>query len=146
MTDAAVPVHLRIQEAGERTGLTPRSIRYYEEMGLLSPAARSEGAYRLFDEADLERLRTIKALRDDAGFSVAEVRALLEDETARRLAREAFAATEDPVERRAILEGRLRSIEGQLTLLRAKVARLQGMVGELEGRRDHVLGHLAELA
>ena len=57
---------LRIQEVATELGLTPRSIRYYEELGLLSPAARSQGAYRLYDASDVERLRFIKALRDDA--------------------------------------------------------------------------------
>jgi len=69
---------LKIQEAAELVGLTPRSIRYYEEMGLLSPSARSAGDYRLFDQLDIDRLRFIKGLRDDAGFSIAEIGRLLE--------------------------------------------------------------------
>ena len=51
--DAAASPLLRIQEVAEETGLTPRAIRYYEEMGLLAPAARSGGAYRLYDAEDL---------------------------------------------------------------------------------------------
>jgi DNA-binding transcriptional MerR regulator len=136
---------LRIQDAAELVGLTPRAIRYYEEMGLLSPSARSQGAYRLFDQLDLDRLRFIKGLRDDAGFSIAEIRRLLEDEAARRLAREALDATDDPAERRRILDGRLASIDGQLAGLREKLARLELMVRDLEARRLHVLGHLADL-
>ena len=54
------PGLLRIQEVAAEVGLTPRSIRYYEEVGLLEPAARSEGAYRLYDESDIERLRFIR--------------------------------------------------------------------------------------
>ena len=136
---------VRIQEAGEIVGLTPRSIRYYEEMGLLRPSARSQGAYRLFDDLDLDRLRFIKGLRDDAGFSIAEIRRLLEDEAARRLAREALDATDDPAERRRILRGRLASIDDQLASLRAKRARLQEMIEGLESRREHVLVHLGEV-
>jgi len=143
--DPPTDARFRIQEAAELVGLTPRSIRYYEEMGLLSPSARSEGAYRLFDQLDLDRLRFIKGLRDDAGFSITEIRRLLEDEAARRLAREALGATDDPAERRRILDGRLASIDEQLAGLRGKVARLETMVRDLEARRLHVLGHLAEL-
>ena len=90
MTDTVVPDPrraperlLRIQEVAADTGLTPRAIRYYEELGLLAPAARSDGAYRLYDAEDLERLRFIRGLRDDAGFSLAEIGQLLEDEQAR---------------------------------------------------------------
>ena len=99
--DAAL---LKIQEVAAETGLTTRAIRYYEEVGLLEPAARSEGAYRLYDESDLERLRHIKELRDEAGFSLAQIGQLLEDEAARERNRERFRATQDPQERRAILE------------------------------------------
>ena len=53
---------LRIQEVAAETGLTTRAIRYYEELGLLEPAARSDGAYRLYDASDLERLRRIAAM------------------------------------------------------------------------------------
>jgi DNA-binding transcriptional MerR regulator len=142
---APAEIQLRIHETAELVGLTPRSIRYYEEMGLLSPSARSQGAYRLFDQLDVDRLRFIKGLRDDAGFSIAEVRLLLEDEAARRLAREAFDATDEPAERRRILDGRLASIDEQLAGVRGKIARLQAMVGDLEVRRQRVLEHLAEL-
>ncbi len=78
--DAAGRPAPRIQEVAAETGLTTRAIRYYEEIGLLEPAARSDGAYRLYDASDLERLRFIKSLRDDAGFSLAQIGQLLEDE------------------------------------------------------------------
>ncbi|HLY13537.1 MAG TPA: MerR family transcriptional regulator, partial [Candidatus Limnocylindrales bacterium] len=87
---AAESGFLRIQEVASELGLTTRSIRYYEELGLLSPAARSDGSYRLYDASDVERLRFIKGLRDDAGFSLAEISQLLEDEAARVRSREAF--------------------------------------------------------
>ena len=85
------PGSLKIQEVASELGLTTRSIRYYEELGLLSPAARSDGAYRLYDASDIDRLRFIKGLRDDAGFSLAEISQLLEDEAARVRSREAFS-------------------------------------------------------
>ena len=100
---------LHIQEAAAEVGLTARSVRYYEEVGLLRPAGRSD--YRLFDESDLERLRFIKGLRDDAGFSLAEIAELLEDEAARERDRAAFRATADPAERKRILRARVSSFD-----------------------------------
>ena len=90
ITEAPAPTErlLRIQEVAAEVGLTARSIRYYEEVGLLKPAARSEGDYRLYDADDLERLRFIKGLRDDAGFSLAEIGQMLGDEAARTRNRE----------------------------------------------------------
>ena len=136
---------LRIQEAAADTGLTPRSVRYYEEMGLLRPAARSEGDYRLYDESDLERLRSIKGLRDDAGFSLAEISRLLEDEEARERDHAAFHASADPAERLRLLRQRVASFERQTQTLRTKIERLEAMVEETEARRTRSLARIAEI-
>ena len=136
---------LRIQQVAAEVGLTTRSIRYYEELGLLKPAARSDGSYRLYDEDDLERLRFIKGLRDDAGFSLAEIGQLLEDEAARDRNRARFRSTSDTAERRAIIDDALARVDRQIDSLRGKMDRLAGMIDEAEGRRDHLLGHIAEL-
>src|SRR4030095_9885341 len=122
--DAAGERLLRIQEVAADTGLTPRTIRYYEELGLLAPAARSEGAYRLYDAEDLERLRFIRGLRDDAGFSLAEIGQLLEDEQARTRNRERFRTTTDVAVRRAIVDDALARVDRQIRQLRSKAERL----------------------
>jgi len=144
MTDLA-PRLLRIQEVAEDTGLTPRAIRYYEEVGLLAPAARSEGAYRLYDAEDLDRLRFIRALRDDAGYALADIRQLLEDEASRERNRDRFRSTQDPVERRRILTEALESVERQVSTLRHKIDRLETMVAEADDRRAHLQSHLDDL-
>jgi DNA-binding transcriptional MerR regulator len=136
---------MRIQEAAAEVGLTPRSVRYYEEMGLLRPAARSEGDYRLYDPTDLERLRFIKGLRDDAGFSLAEIAQLLEDEAARERGHAAFHATADPVERQQILSDRVARFERQIDILRRKIERLQAMVDETETRRARTAAKIVEI-
>src|ERR1041385_6564011 len=118
---------LRIQEVAAEVGLTTRSIRYYEEIGLLAPD-RSDGAYRLYDVEDVERLRFIKGLRDDAGFSLAEVGQLLEDEAARLRNKARFKATDDPAERRELALDGIARIDRQIETLRAKITRLRGMV------------------
>ena len=144
MTDVA-PRLLRIQEVAAETGLTPRTIRYYEEVGLLAPAARSEGAYRLYDGEDLDRLRFIRGLRDDAGFSLAEIGQLLEDEDARARNRDRYRSSRDPVERRQILTDAVARVDRQVASLRQKVERLEAMIVEAEDRRAHLAGHLEDL-
>jgi MerR family transcriptional regulator, repressor of the yfmOP operon len=145
-TPAATPERLlRIQEVAGDTGLTPRAIRYYEEIGLLAPAARSDGAYRLYDGEDLERLRFIRGLRDDAGFSLAEIGQLLEDEQARTRNRQTFRSTDDVVERRAIVLDNLDRVDRQVATLRRKIERLEAMIAEAEDRREHLAGHLADI-
>jgi len=144
-TPSIEPRLLRIQEVASELGLTTRSIRYYEELGLLSPAARSDGAYRLYDASDVDRLRFIKGLRDDAGFSLAEISQLLEDEAARTKAREAFSRTGDVTERRAILIDSLARLERQSGVLRDKVDRIEAMVEAVEVRRHRLLARVADI-
>ena len=144
-TDASADHLLRIQEASEEVGLTPRSIRYYEERGLLKPAARSEGAYRLYDADDIERLRFIKGLRDDAGFSLSDIGQLLEDETARARIGARLRETTDAGERRSLLLDGIARIDRQVETLRSKIDRLQSMVAAATARRGHLEGHLDEL-
>lgn len=136
---------LRIHEVATRTGLTPRSIRYYEEIGLLEPAARSEGAYRLYDADDVERLGAIRALRDDAGFTLAEIAQVLEDERVRERNRERFRATNDAREREQILVDALARIDRQVATLEGKVGRLAAMIQEAEARRAHLDEHLRDI-
>ena len=135
----------RIQEVAAELGVTTRTIRYYEELGLLEPAGRSGGDYRLYDDDDVERLRFIKGLRDDAGFSLAEIGQLLEDETARERNRARFRTTTDTAERRAIIDDALARVDRQIESLRDKLGKLAAMIEEAEGRRTHLLTHIAEL-
>ena len=129
---------LRIQEVAEETGLTPRSIRYYEERGLLRPAGRSGGDYRLYDTSDLEQLRFIKGLRDDAGLSIADISQVVEDEESRRRTRAALKLTDDPAERRRILLERLASLERLHGRLDAKLVRLRAMFEDVDARRRRI--------
>jgi len=143
--EAPAQILFRIQKVAADTGLTTRSIRYYEEIGLLEPAARSDGDYRLYDADDLARLHYIKGLRDDAGFSLAEIAQLLEDETARARNRARFRESDDPAERRAIVEDALARVDRQVNTLRAKADRLEAMIAEANARRTHLTEHLAEI-
>ena len=137
---------LRIGEVAELIGTTPRTIRYYEEIGLLpGGAARSQGQHRCYTGADVERLREIVRLRDLLGLSLEELRRLLEAETARAELRREYRATEDPDERRGILQRSLSHIATQLELVRSRHAELERLERELVDRRRLVRSKLREL-
>jgi DNA-binding transcriptional MerR regulator len=145
-TDTPIPTTrpLRIQEVAAEVGLTTRSIRYYEEIGLLVPV-RSGGDYRLYEPEDVERLRFIKGLRDDAGFSLAEIGQLLEDEAARLRNKARFKASDDPAERRELALDGIARIDRQIDTLRAKVGRLRGMITDARVRRDKLAARVEEI-
>lgn len=67
---------LQIGEVAERVGLSLRTVRFYEEQGLLTPAARSEGGFRLYTETQVERLALIKRMKP-LGFTVEQMGDLL---------------------------------------------------------------------
>jgi DNA-binding transcriptional MerR regulator len=139
---------LRIGQVAALTGTTPRTIRYYEEIGLL-PAApeREPGSHRLYLEADVDRLREVLRLKRLLGLSLEELRELSAGEAARaaRLA-EWRGGVEDPVRRRKILEEGLAYVERQLELLRRRRDELDELERELVARRRRLRTRLRELS
>jgi MerR family transcriptional regulator, repressor of the yfmOP operon len=129
---------LRIDAVAQRTGLTKRSIRYYEEIGLLSPCGRSEGGFRLFTEADVARLERIQALRDSAGLSLAEIAELLEAESVRERIRERYRASDDPAEKRAMLAEARSVLHRQVALIERKRRVLDELAGEYHQRLQRI--------
>jgi DNA-binding transcriptional MerR regulator len=140
MSATAAPERLlRIGEVAERTGTTPRTIRYYEEIGLLPEAeGRVHGKRRLYTRADVERLEELIRLRDLLGLSLDDLKRLVEAETARAGLRERWQHTDDPGEQRQILEQSLGHIADQLKLVRARRAELERLEGELVSKQRRV--------
>lgn len=68
--------HKQIGEVAERTGLSLRTIRYYEEVGLVTPSSRSRGGFRQYTEVDVARLELVKRMKP-LDFSLEEMRELL---------------------------------------------------------------------
>jgi MerR family copper efflux transcriptional regulator len=67
---------MQIGQVAERTGLSLRTIRFYEENGLVRPTTRSEGGFRLYSEADVARLLVVKRMKP-LGFTLEEMQELL---------------------------------------------------------------------
>jgi DNA-binding transcriptional MerR regulator len=142
---SAVVTKLRIGELAELTGTTPRTIRYYEEIGLLPGAEREQGKHRWYTEADVERVREIVRLRDLLGLSLEQLSQLLEAETARAELRRELQRAEDPAERRPLLEQALGHISTQLELVRGRKRELEKLEHELDEKRRSVRRKLREL-
>jgi DNA-binding transcriptional MerR regulator len=82
MTDRGdgTEVMLRIGEAAKLCGVTTRTLRYWEELGLLVPSGQRLGTERVYSGAEVERAQRIRELQELVGFSLAEIRVVLETE------------------------------------------------------------------
>lgn len=136
---AATPMtdeYLRIEQVSARTGLTKRTLRYYEEIGLLAPPTRTEGGYRLYSQDDIQHLERIKRLKELLGFSLAEIREIAEAEEEREHVRTAWRQTTDPHAKLAWLAKSEELTLRQLRMVEEKLAGLTEMRDNLLGRQD----------
>ncbi len=134
------PAPLRIGDVARLVGTTPRTIRYYEEIGLLPEApARPSGQHRVYTEAEVERLREVMRLKHLLGVTLEELKTLLSAEEARAAVR-AQLRREDvhPERRRELLEEALGHIDRQLELVEHRAAELAKLKQELCSTRVRV--------
>jgi DNA-binding transcriptional MerR regulator len=127
---------MQIGEVAERTELSLRTIRHYEETGLVVPSARSQGGFRLYTERDVERLMVIRRMKP-LGFSLDQMRDLLE-------ATDLLDGDHElPAGERAALLERVREFEQaaarKIEELRLKLARAEDFAATLRSRleQDH---------
>jgi len=142
-----VPATLRIGEVAQLVGTTTRTIRYYEEIGLLPGGPdREAGQHRVYGEHEVERLRDALRLKELLGLSLEELRAVLEAEEARAAIRaELLEGDPEPARRRELLTDAMGHIERQLGLVRRRRDEIADLERDLVSRRTRVRGKLAEL-
>jgi len=138
---------LRIGEMARLAGTTPRTIRYYEEIGLLPPSTdRASGRHRLYTEQDVERLRDALRLKELLGVTLDELKQLLEAEEARAALRDEWRSGEaDDARRREILVESLGHLDRQLRLVRRRRDEIAALERELATKRTRVRRRLTAL-
>ncbi|MGP4081101.1 MerR family transcriptional regulator [Pseudalkalibacillus sp. R45] len=119
----------KVGELAELTGITVRTLRYYDQIGLLSPSYYSDSGYRLYDDRDLSRLQQILSLKD-VGLSLEEIKGILSD------------TNYDPAEVVSLQIDRLKeNIRIQQKLLKE----LQNVSGLMQTKEPLTVGNFTEL-
>jgi MerR family transcriptional regulator, repressor of the yfmOP operon len=136
---------LRIGEAAAQAAVSVRTLRYYEELGLLTPSAHSPGGARRYAEEDVARLARIRELKDLLGFNLDEVRTVLTAEDRLGDLRAAYHAEDDRAAQRAIVAEALEINTRLRAAVQAKLERLATFKAELEARADRYTTALAGL-
>jgi MerR family transcriptional regulator, repressor of the yfmOP operon len=126
--------YLQIGEAADRSQLTQRTLRYYEEKGLLYPPTRMDGGFRLYSEDDMDRIDRIRQLKDLLGFSLAEIKEMLEADDVRLQIRAEWRRDADGAEKAAKIRKSREVTLGQLSLLEQKMAKMSEMRDVLKER------------
>lgn len=126
-----------IEQVATRTGFTKRTLRYYEEMGLLPPTGRTVGNYRRYSDADIQRLYGIKNLRDLLGFSLTDIRELLAADDERGQLKIAYRNETDAAGKIAQLDRADEIIHHQLQLIEQKLTGLAQMRETLLANLEH---------
>ena len=129
--DAAQP-YLQIGEVAERTGVTQRTLRFYEEKGLLQPPSRLEGGFRLYSEADVERVERIKRLQTLLGFTLADIKEMVEADEVKMQLRATYRRDAEVSERLAKIEKAIEVTARQVAVIDQKLAALDDMKTRLE--------------
>jgi DNA-binding transcriptional MerR regulator len=137
---------MRIGEVAELTSTTPRTIRYYEEIGLLAGGTEREiGKHRCYSQADIDRINEIVRLKELLGLSLDQLSLLLEAETARADIRREFQETDDPARQHELLLRSRGHIDTQLALVRRRLRELTKLELDLSSRAELVTDKLAAL-
>lgn len=135
----------RIGEVARRLGVSTRTLRYYQELGLMDPAGQSEGGNRRYSDDDIRRAERILELRNVMGFDLERIGEILsaEDRLAEMRAEAARGVSDD--RRREILREAIAITRGLRRQVADKIAVLEGFERDLDARLERLGGYAAEL-
>lgn len=120
---------MRIGEAAEQCEVSTRTLRYWQEIGLLQPSGHEQGSQRLYRPADVARAKRIKELQELLGFSLSEIRAVLDTDDVLDQIRTAYRASARP-------EVQLRLIDDAIEVNARLLARLDDTLARVQAFRD----------
>lgn len=126
--------YLQIGEVAERTGVTQRTLRFYEEKGLLRPPSRMEGGFRLYSEEDVKRVEMIRRLQHLLGVSLADIKEMVDAQEMLRELRAQYRPESGVEEKRRQLLKAIDVVQAQYAIVKQKCEQMEEMKGQLEER------------
>ena len=126
--------YLQIGEVAERTGVTQRTLRFYEEKGLLRPPSRMDGGFRLYSEEDVKRVDHIRRLQDLLGVSLADIKEMVDAQEMLRELRAQYRPDSAVEEKKRQLQKAIEVVQAQYVIVKQKTLQMEEMKGQLEER------------
>lgn len=125
------PHGLTVDAVCRELGVTPRTLRYYEEVGLVAPVGRTAGGHRLYDEKNLDRLTQILRLKEYLGISLQEIHDIIGLERSLDEIRSSFHANRADVERQIAFS------EQYITVLRQLIDKMDEKIANVSSMREN---------
>ncbi|MCU1461803.1 MAG: putative transcriptional regulator [Acidimicrobiales bacterium] len=135
----------RIGDVAQRAGVTTRTLRYYQELGLLAPAGASPGGSRRYSEADVVRLLRILELRNVMGFDLDKIGVILNAEDRLTALRHEAARGISTKRRREMLDEAVALNHQMQAQVQERLAVLEAFLGDLEEKEAVYRERVAEL-
>src|SRR2546425_12234339 len=126
--------YLQIGEVAERRGVTQRTLRFYEEKGLLRPPSRMDGGFRLYSESDVGRVEQVRKLQNLLGVTLAEIKEMVDAEEILRELRAQYRPESALAEKRRQLEKAIEGVQAQYAIVNHKTEQMEEMKAQLEER------------
>jgi DNA-binding transcriptional MerR regulator len=126
--------YLQIGEVAERTAVTQRTLRFYEEKGLLRPPTRMDGGFRLYSEDDVRRVEHIRRLQDLLGITLADIKEMVDAEEVLRELKAQYRPESDVDEKKVQLRKAIEVVSRQLDIVSQKAEQMSEMKSQLEER------------
>ncbi len=137
--------YLQIGEVAERTSVTQRTLRFYEEKGLLRPPTRMEGGFRLYSEDDVRRVDHIRRLQNLLGITLAEIKEMVEAEEMLWELKAQYRPESDVAEKRRQLQKAIDVVSSQHGVVSQKADQMSEMKTQLEERLNTFARWMTEL-
>ena len=141
----AATARFQIGEVADRTGVTQRTLRFYEEKGLLRPPERMDGGFRLYSENDVTRIGYIKQLQDLLGFTLSEIKDMVEAEDLLLQISATRRPDRELPERLQRSEQILGALTRQLEVIDHKVEHLTKLREDIRAKHTRVTARRAEI-
>lgn len=137
--------YLQIGEVADRTGVTQRTLRFYEERGLLKPPSRMDGGFRLYSETDVARVEQIKRMQSLLGLTLAEIKEMVEAEEVREELNATYRPDRPVEERIQRVTKRIEVTQRQFDIISTKLDAMVEMRKDLEEKLEHYRQVVADL-
>ena len=126
--------YLQIGEVAERTGVTQRTLRFYEEKGLLRPPSRMDGGFHLYSEDDVTRVAHIRRLQNLLGLTLAEIKEMVEAEEMLQEIKAQYRPEADVSEKRRQLQEAIGVVTRQHGIVSQKAEQMSETKEQMEER------------